>query len=767
MIDSHLKDALADSFCFLDIAQELTSGIRSYIFLTEFWDQIDNSLDAIFENYEKTVPFLESIESVFFEIPDEISVYSKIVNDEYQYDTSHYNGTKEGFERAFNNIDISNFVDGQEAIFKKIKNTKSPAINRILFAFYLNHLCRVDVTDSFTKNRVFKKKVRKYGSTTLITLKDYNYHIEGFRLPKAYYRALKITVLNLKIIKFNYTLELEKIDYNLRNNREVILEYLDNLIKEKTGGIYDNTIKFYKVSDFSQNLVKSLKLLSRSNLYSSIEEFSELMIYHDKLKKLESDDKLDFNTSEISPFQCILNERAINAFNFGLITEKKFKKVKSKLKKSKNGQFSKVRDHIKNLYYIKSSESQPAIRGYIWSELNRKFYENEIKPALQNEDVIEINFNSGLYFDYSREYLKETALNAYLSSDKQNISESGQHLARLFKMYDFAFGSSDLVKGMLLDARANEDYVEFTKWSLLNTTSPKSALEEIISVQYHLKNSLEFSGELYLSLAYWQRQKKLIQLFQDEIISFLDNYIIKKGLHLLPITFLKKYLDENFIASNFEDLRKRWIEENYGANVKFPYRKDELIQEIKNFSLDSAQYESYQDIYRDRFDLLKNNIRNIKYDFVHVPRINLPHSVADFIELDLVSSLKDVLQKFIVDNDLNIGDDRWISEKHFYFKVKEILPDVPVIRHAKPSWLGNQHFDIYIPSKGIALEYNGKQHYEPIDYFGGQEDFEHRKKLDAKKLQKATENDTTVIIHKYSDDIEKTLDQLKKHLRES
>lgn len=765
MIDSHLKNALTDSFCFLDIAQELTSGIRSYIFLTEFWGQIDNSLNVIFENYEKIVPFLESIESVFFEIPDEISVYSKIVNDEYQYDTSHYNGTKESFEKAFNNIDISNFVDGQESIFKKIKNTNNPAINRILFAFYLNHLCGVDVTNSFTKNRAFKKKIRKNGSTTLVTLKDYNYHKEGFRLPKAYYRALKITVLNLKIIKFNYTLELEKIVYNLRNNREVILGYLDNLTKEKSAGIHDNTIEFYKVSNFSDNLIKSLKLLSRSNLYSSIEEFSELMIYHEKLKILESDNKLDFNTSEISPFQCIINERAVNAFNFGLITEEKFIKVKNKLKKSNNTQFQKVRDHIKNLNYIKSSESPPAIRTSFWSQLNRKFYENEIKPALQNEDVIEINFNSGLYFDYSREYLKETALIAYLSSDKQNILESGQHLARLFKMYDFEFGSSDLVKGMLLDARANEDYVEFTKWSLLNTTSPQSALEEIISVQYHLKNTLEFSGELYVSQAYRERQNKLIQLFQDEIITFLDNYINKNDLHLLPITLLKKYLDVNFVASNFEDLRKHWIEENYGGNVKFPYSKDELIQEIRNFSLDTAHYESYQDIYRDRFDLLKNNLKNIDYDFVDVPRINLPFAIADFIELDLVSSLKGVLQNFIIDNDLNIGDDRWISEKYFYFKVKEILPDVPVIRHARPEWLGNQHFDIYIPSKRIALEYNGKQHYEPIDHFGGQEDFEYRKKLDAKKLQKATENNTVVIIHKYSDDIEKTLDQLKKYLR--
>lgn len=37
-------------------------------------------------------------------------------------------------------------------------------------------------------------------------------------------------------------------------------------------------------------------------------------------------------------------------------------------------------------------------------------------------------------------------------------------------------------------------------------------------------------------------------------------------------------------------------------------------------------------------------------------------------------------------------------------------------------------FDFYIPNKNIIIEYDGKQHYEPNPYFGGEKGFEYTKK---------------------------------------
>jgi hypothetical protein len=62
----------------------------------------------------------------------------------------------------------------------------------------------------------------------------------------------------------------------------------------------------------------------------------------------------------------------------------------------------------------------------------------------------------------------------------------------------------------------------------------------------------------------------------------------------------------------------------------------------------------------------------------------------------------------------------WINETKLFYQIKEIFSEHVVVHHFKPNWLGKQHFDIYFPFLNIAIEYQGKQHYEPVEFFGGQ-----------------------------------------------
>lgn len=80
----------------------------------------------------------------------------------------------------------------------------------------------------------------------------------------------------------------------------------------------------------------------------------------------------------------------------------------------------------------------------------------------------------------------------------------------------------------------------------------------------------------------------------------------------------------------------------------------------------------------------------------------------------------------------NVGEG-WLSETELYYSIKQALPDYDVHQHYSPHWLGRQHLDIFIPALRIALEYQGKQHDEPIEFFGGQEGFERNKQRDARK----------------------------------
>ena len=87
----------------------------------------------------------------------------------------------------------------------------------------------------------------------------------------------------------------------------------------------------------------------------------------------------------------------------------------------------------------------------------------------------------------------------------------------------------------------------------------------------------------------------------------------------------------------------------------------------------------------------------------------------------------------------------WVSETQLYYTIKSFLQPLEVIFHGQPDWLKPQHFDIWIPSINLAVEYQGRQHYEPIDFFGGKPALVQRKKLDARKAKLARQNNVTLI----------------------
>jgi hypothetical protein len=93
----------------------------------------------------------------------------------------------------------------------------------------------------------------------------------------------------------------------------------------------------------------------------------------------------------------------------------------------------------------------------------------------------------------------------------------------------------------------------------------------------------------------------------------------------------------------------------------------------------------------------------------------------------------------------------WISEMELYQIVKKVFDDAE--HHVSPSWLKPQHLDVLVPSKKIAFEYQGIQHFEPLDFFGGDEAFEKRQKLDTRKARKCKSNGVVLIYWRYDEPI--------------
>ena len=58
-----------------------------------------------------------------------------------------------------------------------------------------------------------------------------------------------------------------------------------------------------------------------------------------------------------------------------------------------------------------------------------------------------------------------------------------------------------------------------------------------------------------------------------------------------------------------------------------------------------------------------------------------------------------------------------------------------VIREKRLPWLGMKSLDIYIPKYNIAIEYQGKQHFMPLDFFGGEKGYKETIKRDEEKFK--------------------------------
>lgn len=92
------------------------------------------------------------------------------------------------------------------------------------------------------------------------------------------------------------------------------------------------------------------------------------------------------------------------------------------------------------------------------------------------------------------------------------------------------------------------------------------------------------------------------------------------------------------------------------------------------------------------------------------------------------------------------------SQTKLYEKLKESFPNEEILFEINKEtvvWLKNQRFDIYFPKYNIAVEYNGQQHYIPIEHFGGKLAFEDTLWRDELKRQKCKENNCILFEVKY------------------
>lgn len=88
---------------------------------------------------------------------------------------------------------------------------------------------------------------------------------------------------------------------------------------------------------------------------------------------------------------------------------------------------------------------------------------------------------------------------------------------------------------------------------------------------------------------------------------------------------------------------------------------------------------------------------------------------------------------------------------------------IDFIREQRFIWLGRQSIDFYIPKYKIAIECQGVQHFQPIDFFGGKDGLIATQKRDEKKKELCENNGVMLLYYsnkKYNKDVVTDINEL-------
>lgn len=268
----------------------------------------------------------------------------------------------------------------------------------------------------------------------------------------------------------------------------------------------------------------------------------------------------------------------------------------------------------------------------------------------------------------------------------------------------------------------NEDYYTFSE-------------KEILNILIKIKNKLEtqvISG-IHIYKLSWLTQVKPLTNFGNRNLSDVLKYI--------DIVINEEYKD-GFL----EDFYK--FNENGKLTLRHP-----LEYYSKYFTV-GKQAEK-------EFIALKKSIHQSKKGIATENQVILAISNA------CAQILRDAENKLrVAIGGKKIGE-YFISETELFYKIKKIYSELDVYQHGRPSFLGRQHYDIWIPSLKVAIEYQGTQHDRPVDFFGGIEAFNANKKRDERKRNKSNANNVLLIEVRPNYDIKDVINKIDKRISEN
>lgn len=350
---------------------------------------------------------------------------------------------------------------------------------------------------------------------------------------------------------------------------------------------------------------------------------------------------------------------------------------------------------------------EDTLLGYAF-EIKRMNSNNYIY-VIEDSLVLLVSFvpNFAAQYESAETYLREYNMNRYLEEDYSG--DAFEHFAIeeiTPNQIGFKFNSENLSE--MINAELGEElqsaYLGYEKfrgykrvyWCLDRETTAEYVDRVLPELRLKERYNL-WPGQLYNFIIYQFQDATLSNHYAASYtIGSPQSFVNKMGLSYIKSgRFVTDTTRHNY-SSSFENALKTW------KGVK---RQKRLEEHLSYF-------------------LLQKNIREKDDVWRYADELLEKAYAGAFDDIEKISYYR--------------PKNKWISEEQVFRLVKKLYKEHRVIYQHRPLYLkssigGQMSYDVFISGLNVAIEYQGKQHFEPVDFFGGRESFEKLKKRDREK----------------------------------
>ncbi len=215
--------------------------------------------------------------------------------------------------------------------------------------------------------------------------------------------------------------------------------------------------------------------------------------------------------------------------------------------------------------------------------------------------------------------------------------------------------------------------------------------------------------------------------------------------NILDVMSLLENRKSKFITNNQDLYRKKAIDvlSDYGLN------NGGWFNVLKQWAKNDYQYDSY---------LFTGSVSLKPADFKTRSYYSIGSNIDTYKKL-----LEEAENRAREEVGVPLVGEGWVSESELYRKLEKAFSETKVLQHGNPSWLGRQHYDIWFPDWKVAVEYHGKQHFEPVDFFGGEDAYKKNVERDKRKIKISEENNVKLFVVQEGYDFEKLIKDINDH----